>query len=309
MMRRVFILLLVLLLAVSLISCAQPAQTFSSVQQPPPSQEEIAELRERFPAPPFDFPTAPPDYGSGVAGDPWQLSTPEQLAWMADPDYPERLTAYYLLVNDITAPDNLVIAHTPIYVMEDDEARITAGFLGSFDGNNYTITVNIYLPDVFGVGLFGHIGVSGRVQNLTVYGRAEGRGLVGGLARVNNGEVIGSTANVDAIGHFYGVGGLIGINNNLVLDSTANGNVSGTRYVGGLIGDNYGTVQNSYATGNVSGVEMVGGLIGYNDRGEVVDSHATGNVNGQRDIGALIGLDEGTVQNSYGTGTVTIEEE
>ena len=68
-------------------------------------------------------------------------------------------------------------------------------------------------------------------------------------------------------------------------------------------------MQNSYATGDVSGVEMVGGLIGYNDRGEVVSSHATGNVSGQRDIGALIGLDEGTVQNSYGTGTVTVEEE
>jgi len=120
-------------------------------------------------------------------------------------------------VNDITAPDNLVIAHTPIYVMEDDEARITAGFLGSFDGNNYTITVNIYLPERFNVGFFGFIGISATVKNLTVAGQVVGSTGVGGLASANDGEVINVTANVDVAGQFYGIGGLIGTNNNLVL--------------------------------------------------------------------------------------------
>ena len=216
--HRLLVLLLALMLVAGLTACTQPVQTFSSVQEPPLSQEEIDDLRERFPAPPFDFATAPPDYGSGVAGDPWQLSAPEQLAWVADPDYPERLTGYYILTSDITAPDNLVIAHTPNEVLQDMEARASAGFLGSFDGDGYTITVNIYLPDVFSVGLFCFVGESGRIQNLTVVGRVEGRGVVGGLASGSDGEIIGSTANVDAIGHFYGVGGLIGINNNLVLD-------------------------------------------------------------------------------------------
>jgi len=253
--------MLALLVVVGLTACAPPAQTFSSVQGAPPPQEEIAELRERFPAPPFDFPTAPPSEGSGTSDDPWQLSTPEQLAWMADPDHPDRLAGYYILVNDITAPDSLVIA-LPVDVMIDREARAPYGFQGNFYGNGYTITVNIYLPYRNFVGLFGHIGVNGRVQNLNVVGSVEGGQAVGGLAGMNDGEVTDSSASVVLTGERM-LGGLIGGSTGDIIDSSATGNVSGTR-TGGLVGENSGTVQGSYATGNVNSRGSAGGLVGRN---------------------------------------------
>ena len=327
--RKLLILLLALLLTASLAACAQPTQRFPR-EAPPP-----------LPPPPpltFDFETAAPTEGSGAEDDPWQLSLPEHLAWLADPKHPERLTGYYLLVNDITAPDNLVIAHISIYDFQDNETRASTGFRGSFDGGEHTITVNIYLPDQIFVGLFGQINESGRVQNLNIVGSITAREVVGGLAGLNDGEVTDSSSNVEVTGWFY-VGGLMGWNANAVQNSYATGNVSGQRQVGGLIAHSFGTVQDSHATGNVNSEGSAGGLIGINGRdgeiirshasgdvessgshvgglvgsslgagyGRIIDSHATGDVSGYRIVGGLVGFNSITVSihNSYATGNVT----
>ena len=149
---KLLALLLALLLTVGLTACAQPGGSSTPAPQAPL---------------PFAFETVPPSVGSGTEADPWQLSTPEHLAWMADPSYRERLTGHFLLINDITAPDNLVIA-PPLEGLDSREVRAASGFRGIFDGNGHTITVNIYLPEQVAVGLFGHIGVGSRVQNLTL---------------------------------------------------------------------------------------------------------------------------------------------
>jgi len=285
-----------LLLTVSLTSCA-PEEGYIPVHGVSPSTT-------------FGFQTAPPNSGSGAQGDPWQISTPEHLAWMADPDYLERLAGYYLLVNDITAPDNLVIAPVPegSGPMYADSPDI---FQGRFNGNGYTITVNIYLPGHDYVGLFGQIGENGLVQSLTVSGRVEGSRATGGLAGINDGKVTDSTAYVEVTGEFE-AGGLVGQNFGTVQDSYAAGNVSGESVVGGLVGRSWdGRVLNSQASGNVSGDSSTGGLIGMNGvfeiavDSEIINSHATGNVRGDEYAGGLVGGNMGTIQGSYAIGNVS----
>jgi len=295
-------LLLALVLAASLTACTQPNESFNPTREIPPPEDPLPPMD--FSMPFFDFPTIQPSAGSGTASDPWQISTPEHLAWIGNPGYPERLTGHYLLMNDITAPNNLVIAHVEAEVLQNDIARAGAGFLGSLDGNNHTITVNIYLPSIAGVGLFRLIGASGRVSNLSVVGQVDGHSVVGGLAAANEGEIISSTANVEVTGQYFDIGGLIGINNGFVQGSSAMGTVRGLGLVGGLIGLNIDTVEYSYATGNVDGLNVVGGLIGV-CVGAVQNSFATGNVSGLQNIGGLVGaFDYGTVSSSVALGAV-----
>ncbi len=56
---------------------------------------------------------------------------------------------------------------------------------------------------------------------------------------------------------------------------------------------------------DVSGDRFVGGLVGYFDDGMVENSYATGTVSGGSRVGGLVGLDTGTVENSYATGNVS----
>ena len=58
---------------------------------------------------------------------------------------------------------------------------------------------------------------------------------------------------------------------------------------------------------SVDGKTRVGGLVGEN-QGTVRNSYATGSVSGDRQVGDLVGANSGTVSNSYSTGSVTGDE-
>ena len=83
-------------------------------------------------------------------------------------------------------------------------------------------------------------------------------------------------------------------------------------YVGlfGVVGEG-GVVQNiCVVNADVTGYGIVGGLVG-NNEGTVSNSYSTGSVTGSEDysaIGGLVGANLGTVGNSYSTGSVTGEE-
>jgi len=56
---------------------------------------------------------------------------------------------------------------------------------------------------------------------------------------------------------------------------------------------------------NITGNENVGGLVGGNWQGTVSNSYSTGSVTGDECVGCLMGYNLGTVSNSYSTGSVT----
>ena len=84
------------------------------------------------------------------------------------------------------------------------------------------------------------------------------------------------------------------------IDSTIN-----DLFYGGLVGvlDN-GTIQNCAIHVDVTAPgDRSGGLVGTNN-GTVTDSYATGSVEGDEEVGGLVGRNTGTVTDSYATGSV-----
>jgi hypothetical protein len=179
-----------------------------------------------------------------------------------------------------------------------------------------------------GAGLFGVIGSSGVVRNLTVDGSISGYGTYGGfgvLAGINFGTIAGAhtTGSINAIGGYsytMSAGGLVGWNEGLVTRSSSGASVYTEGTPGGLVGTNYasGVIRQSFATGEVSAVAHSGGgggLVGYN-AGLITQSYATGGVVFNPDYcggvsactsggGALVQTNAGTIAQSFATGQVS----
>jgi len=177
----------------------------------------------------------------------------------------------YKLLNDIT----LTSAWTPI---GDWSTRFT----GTFDGGGRTITLgaDVAVADDF-AGLFGVIGVSGKVRNLTVAGNISVSGvdvIIGGIAGYNLGtiekcamlgDVIvtdGDRSNVGGIAGWSGTGSTI---TNCYSLGAINANGSEYNYVGGIAGRGQGgaIITNCYSLGNITASggstrNSVGGIAG-----------------------------------------------
>lgn len=107
--------------------------------------------------------------GSGTADAPWQIASVDQLAYLAatvnDGSKSGYMGAYFFVLTadlDMTGVD-----WRPIGNMNDIENH-TALFLGSFDGQDYTVSNLTYKNDQFivGAGLFG-ISV-GEIKNVNI---------------------------------------------------------------------------------------------------------------------------------------------
>ncbi len=107
--------------------------------------------------------------GSGTADDPWQIASADQLAYLPatvnDGSKSGYMGAYFFVLTadlDMTGVD-----WRPIGNMNDIENHTTL-FLGSFDGQDYTVSNLTYKNDQFivGTGLFG-ISV-GEIKNVNI---------------------------------------------------------------------------------------------------------------------------------------------
>lgn len=253
------------------------------------------------------------------------------------------LSADYTLANDIDASATNGAAGDVWYggsFSPIGTSANNAGFSGSFDGRNHTISgltinrgtqsyvglfgyadgaalanVNLLGASItggsYGVGtLAGFIDSHSTVDKVNAAGTVSGTGTrVGGLVGRNEGNISKSSANVTVSGG-DDVGGLVGSSSGAISNSTAAGNVTNTTgdYAGGLVGRivTNGIVSNSSASGTVSGVKYVGGLVGY-AAAAIMDSTASGTVTAAGEYaGGLAGYttSRGTVTNSVATGAV-----
>ncbi len=237
--------------------------------------------------------------GAGVAGDPYIITTLDQLEAVSN--YP---SAYFELGNDITEPLEMPLCND------------VSPFTGSFDGKGYSITVNLphtvmaydgvnsdsyyYVYD----GVFSYIGSGATVSNLTVEGSVPM--YMGGLPIYKNKLFAGALAGYNA--------GMVTDCTSNVSVSSAGGDSSDINYIGGLVGYNAGTVTGCKSTGSVSstnsGADYIGGLIGYNNTGTVTGGSASGNVDaaGVAYAGGLVGYTQGggPISDSRATGSVSV---
>ena len=191
----------------------------------------------------------------------------------------------------------------------------TEKFNGAFDGGGHTISglyVSLYTDSV---GLFGYIGSSGTIKNLTVSGSVAGGSRVGGIAVSNRGLITNCTNECTVSGSSYYVAGIVADNDGgRVEHCHNNGAVGGSGYeMGGIVGintggsieycDNQGTINSSRDNDG-----KIGGICGESyDGGSIKNCDNNGAVNGTGDnIGGIVGQSRsGSIENCNNSGTVT----
>ncbi len=258
----------------------------------------------------YDWSTNP---GTGTAGNPYQVSTPEQLNSIGTD--PALMASHFELTSDI----NMSAYTGTDYIMI---GSYSVPFTGTFNGNGYTIhnltysttavtsnvgfigyaqdaeITNVCLQSVsvssgggFVGGLVGTAYYGTVMQNCSVTGSVSGSSNVGGLAGGNAGNVNGCSAVCSVNGN-SDVGGLIGLSSGVVVSCKVTCDVSSSAGAGGLIGFNIngGTVSDSRANGTVNGWNGVGGLIGeMNASGKIENCTASCSVVGNSAVGGLCG--------------------
>lgn len=224
--------------------------------------------------------------GNGSEGLPYQLSNCADLQVVR-----ENLSANYQLEGNINC-DALTVE--PI-------GSIGTPFIGTFNGNGYTISNITYVVTDDNVGLFGYTSEA-TITNLyldnIVIGGNESVGALVGFTNYTTISHIG-LKNADITGTGDNVGGLVGyLGGSTIEKSYAEDTVvNGGNLVGGLSGIAIGpsTVYQSYFQGTVDGATNVGGITGQVGAGpayvtetyaDVIFSNAGSDVVGAIDFGA-----------------------
>ena len=162
-----------------------------------------------------------------------------------------------------------------------------AAYMGVFEGNGYVIRNMAIVSEqrrLDNVGLFGVLGVAGRIRNVGLSGasvrvRNDGE-RAGTLAGENRGRIAASYALASRVQTGGIAGGLVGVNNGTVIACYADVMVNITNPLGGspggLLGSlgGLGVVRASYSMGMPTRAigSVLGGLVG-NRSGEIRDSY------------------------------------
>ncbi|MEN6575685.1 MAG: GLUG motif-containing protein [Phycisphaerales bacterium] len=247
--------------------------------------------------------------GTGEPNDPYQIATAEQLCSIGSD--PNLLSRHFVLVNDIDLDPNLpggrvfdtaVIAPTTssngTYRSSNGTYRGTP-FSGDFDGAGHTISNLTFVmeqPSTYlsHLGLFGCVGVEGRVSRLHVTNacifQSGGLWYSGLLCGENHGVIRDCRANgkISYSNYAGGVGGLAGCNDGFVFRSTADAE---------LLFVDWGTVQelDLLSFGIAPMILMRGGGTGLS-------------MMAPRWLGALVGANSGIIADCYATGSVVGSE-
>lgn len=249
--------------------------------------------------------------GEGSKGNPWQISTAADFLAFA----------YY--VNDghnmkdeyVKLMDNIKTVTTPVGYY-DAGINEKKQFVGDFDGNGKTVTLNINQTAKRSCGLFGAIAEGASIHDVTVEGTVNSTfddaagvcGLVNAAAGAKITNCV-NKANVKSTGNY--IGGIAGWSdsgdaNELVFDNCTNeGSIAGKTMVGGVCGTlRSGTVINSKNSGDVLGDCSTGGMVGYGYTGSVKNCSNSGSITATETNGdvSYIYKDGKYFKHRFGTG-------
>ena len=205
---------------------------------------------------------------TSVAAQSYAVDTPVLIPTIPDSwiNSTTDIRGYYKLTADITLNGNW----TPIG--NASTSSDVGQFLGTFDGNGYTITGLTYNGTEGYFGLFRVIGHGGILRNLNITGcdissSGSNGNNVGSIAGVNYGTIENCHVDVDSkVSGMEGIGGIAGINESdgrIIACSNAATVMGSDRNIGGICGtSNRSSLIACYNTGNISGVRNVGGITG-----------------------------------------------
>ncbi len=260
-----------------------------------------------YPCQGADFAADPFARGDGSQANPFVLCSVAQL---------DRVRTYLTEGRSFALGVNVDLAAVPFSPITD---TLNHAFLGTFDGNNHTISGWHYnAPSTDVVGFFASNGNGSTIRNLTLANvDVVGRDSTGAVVGADYGQILGVVASGKVVGRDR-VGGVVGRSassntSKVIRDSRSAVDVTGNAFVGGLAGEfsaSSGAVRCS-ATGAVSGSTSVGGLVGSittssSSAYSVLDSTASGAVVGMLQVGGLVGTmgDASAISRSSATGDV-----
>lgn len=253
-------------------------------------------------------------------GSVYQITSGAELKGFADLVNGEEPGAKGILTKNITLnePGDYVQKWTPM------GASSSAAFTGDFDGNGKTIT-GLYMDGEDAIsGLFGYVGKTGSIHDLTIADASvkstkTSYGVYTALVAASNAGTISNVALKDSMVSSGGyAGGIAALNDGTITGCanesapvTHNEKATSSYYAlaGGIAGQNRGTIALSYNLARVTGgnenIGHIGGIAGKNESAGTIEScYNRGDIQTGAYLGGITGYLSGTATNCYSTGSV-----
>ena len=264
----------------------------------------------------------PPSKGDGKVGNPYIITTAEELKWFRDEVNSGNNEICAKIADNVEVIDMSTVCH-----VEDKSQNLIEKswepigkydyryqYRGTFDGNGKTIT-NLYInASQLKVGLFGYT-YKGTIKNLTfeyanVTNTKDYTGILVGDIENSNLQNIKISNTCQIKGGKY-TGGIAGYLDGNAYNCVNYATVQGIQYVGGLCGKYSRTGNSMTACANYGNVtassQRVGGLVGYFDSGTIQDCANYGGVKGTDYIAGMAGsVNKGKIQNVFSYGNISV---
>ena len=259
-----------------------------------------------------------PSSGNGEVDSPYIITTAEELKWFRDEVNRGRNNICAKIADNVEVIDMSTVCHAADKSQNLEEVswepigNTTNKYMGTFDGNNKTIT-NLYInANQKYSGLFGYTYIS-TIKNLTfeyanVTNTNSVTGILVGYGYGGTYQNIMTSTSCEVNGG-DGTGGIAGKLAGNAYNCVNYATVQGKEQVGGLF-SSYDSSKSITACANYGKVTAsslwVGGLVGYFNSGTIQDCANYGDVKGANCVAGMVGfVDQGKIQNVFSYGNVS----
>ena len=259
-----------------------------------------------------------PSKGDGKVGNPYIITKAEELKWFRDEVNRGRNNICAKIADNVEVIDMSTVCHAADKSQNLEEVswepigNTTNRYMGTFDGNNKTIT-NLYInANQEYSGLFGYTYRSA-IKNLTfvnanVTNTNSFTGILVGYGYGGTYQNIMTSTSCEVNGG-DGTGGIAGKLAGNAYNCVNYATVQGKEQVGGLF-SSYDSSKSITACANYGKVTAsslwVGGLVGYFNSGTIQDCANYGDVKGANCVAGMVGfVDQGKIQNVFSYGNVS----
>ena len=259
-----------------------------------------------------------PSCGNGEVDSPYIITTAEELKWFRDEVNRGRNNICAKIADNVEVIDMSTVCHAADKSQNLEEVswepigNTTNKYMGTFDGNNKTIT-NLYInANQEYSGLFGYTFIS-TIKNLTfvnanVTNTNSFTGILVGYGYGGTYQNIMTSTSCEVNGG-DGTGGIAGKLAGNAYNCVNYATVQGKEQVGGLFSsyDSSNSITACANYGKVTASSLwVGGLVGYFNSGTIQDCANYGDVKGANCVAGMVGfVDQGKIQNVFSYGNVS----
>ena len=262
-----------------------------------------------------------PSKGDGKVGNPYIITTAEELAWFRDQVNGGNKKICAKIADNVEVIDLKNFCHAADASKKiDEQSWVPIGnsnkpYQGTFDGNGKTIT-NLYInASQVNMGLFGYT-YGGTIKNLTfeyanVTNTNNYAGVLVGKAFVGSTLQNIKISNTCQIKGGKYTGGIAGYLDGNAYNCVNCATVQGIQYIGGLCGYYCRTGNSMTACANYGNVTASslggGGLVGYFNSGTIQDCANYGDVKGTERVAGMAGsVNNGKIQNVFSYGNISV---